>query len=100
MFFWLLFLLLQTFHSTSTFLPGNSACLRRRYDTLNAAVKQKQQVVKEGVVRRKEFDDSLESVTVTLEDIEGRYRGMGVGVDGQPLSVQEKVELFRVSLRN
>ena len=78
--------------------PGNSACLRRRYDALNGAAKQRQQVVKEGVTRRKEFDSCLESVVGTLDDIEGRHKGLDVGGDGQPLSVQEKVELVRVSL--
>ena len=79
--------------------PGNSACLRRRYDALNGAAKQRQLVVKEGVTRRKEFDSCLESVVGTLDDIEGRHKGLDVGGDGQPLSVQEKVELVRVSLK-
>ncbi len=76
---------------------GNSAGLRRRYDALNAAVKQRQQVVKEGVARRKDFDDCLETIVGSLRDIEGRHKSIEVGVDGQPLSVQEKVELVRVS---
>jgi len=56
-------------------------------------------VVKEGVTRRKEFDDCLEAIVGSLGDIEERYKSVDTDEEGHPLSVQEKVELVRVSER-
>ena len=56
-------------------------------------------MVKEGVTRRKEFDDCLEAIVGSLADTEERYKSVDTGGDGHPLSVQEKVELIRVSVK-
>ena len=77
---------------------GNSASLRRRYDALNAGVKQHQRIVEEGVARRKDFDSCLASFMDPLKELEGKFDGLQLSGESLPLKVEEKVETVRVSL--
>lgn len=74
----------------------NSSSLRKRFDALNASVKQHQQLVEEGVARRKEFDVCLGSFLGPLADLEARCEGLELSGESQPIKVQEKVEAVRV----
>ena len=80
-------------------LVGNSASLRRRYDALNAQVKQHQQVVEEAVTRRKDFDGCVQAFLDPLTELEAKCDGMVLSGESAPLKVEEKVETVRVSGR-
>ena len=81
----------------SPLFPGNSACLRRRFDALNAKVKLHHRLVDEGVSRREEFDSCLASFAGPLSELEAKCEGLNLSGESQPLKVQEKVETVRVS---
>lgn len=56
-------------------VTGNSAALRKRYDSLHAGVKQKEQLLNRAVARRNQFDDSLAGFVDPLSELEARLAG-------------------------
>ena len=74
---------------------GNSAALRKRYDSLHAGVKQKEQLLNRAVARRNQFDDSLAGFVDPLSKLEARLAGSDSEEEARNL--KDKMEGLQVS---
>ena len=70
-----------------------SDSLRKRYDALQSSASEYKGLVDEAVTRRGEFDATLASIMVKLEEIENKCSE----TEQQSMGVQERVEAVRVS---
>ena len=80
--------------------PGNSLSLRKRYDALHAAARQRKELVDEAVTRRRDFDKALENFLEPLSELESKCDGLQDKGESKPAHIQERVETIRVSQRN
>ena len=77
--------------------PGNSLSLRKRYDALHAAARQRKELVDEAVTRRQDFDKALDNFLGPLGELEAKCDGLQDKGESKPAHIQERVETIRVS---
>lgn len=87
-------------HLFTSCCPGNSLSLRKRYDALHAAARQRKELVDEAVTRRQDFDKALDSFLGPLGELEAKCDGLQDKGESKPAHIQERVETIRVCQGN